>query len=136
MIDFEKILEIKGKKKADLARFLQIQANNVNRIIRNEKITLSQIETICEFLEISVIDAFRLSGYNDKPAELDALDQLKRNKEVIDQVSEVFYQELLRLFRDKIVAPYAIVEEKERKIEELNRTIGRLEEQIKSSNAN
>ena len=41
MIDFEKILSLKGKSKAELSRFLEITPNNVNRVIRNPRITFS-----------------------------------------------------------------------------------------------
>ncbi len=64
MINFEEILKLKGKTKADLARFLEIQPSNVNRIIHNENISLSKIENICSFLDISLIDAMMISGYN------------------------------------------------------------------------
>ena len=80
MIDFEKILKTKGKTKADLARFLEIQANNVNRVILNENITLSKIETICKFLDISVIDALRISGYDDTPGVIPKETEKKNNR--------------------------------------------------------
>ena len=56
MIDFEKILTAKGKTKADLARFLEIEPNNVNRTIRNERIPLSKIESICEWGSAGIKD--------------------------------------------------------------------------------
>lgn len=121
MIDFEKILSVKGKTKADLARFLEIDANNVNRTIRNERIPLSKIESICKWLEISVIDAFRLSGYDDTPGEV--ADYAKILEVASDTVSEA----LLKLFAEKEIAPYRVVEEKDEEIRRLNREIGRLE---------
>lgn len=121
MIDFEKILSIKGKNKADLARFLEIEPNNVNRTIRNERIPLSKIESICEWLEISVIDAFRLSGYDDTPGSSLSY------KEILETASESINEALLKMFSDKLIAPYKIVEEKEAEIGRLNREIGRLE---------
>lgn len=121
MIDFEKILTAKGKTKADLARFLEIEPNNVNRTIRNERIPLSKIESICEWAGISVIDALRLSGYDDTPG-IEA-DYAKILEESSDTISEA----LLKMFADKQIAPYRLVEEKEEEIGRLNREIGRLE---------
>ena len=121
MIDFEKILEIKGKTKAELARFLGIDANNVNRTIRNERITLSKIESICNWAGISVIDCFRISGYDDTPG-IEA-DYAKILEEASDSITET----LLRMFSEKQIAPYRIVEEKDEEIGRLNREIGRLE---------
>lgn len=121
MIDFEKILTAKGKTKADLARFLEIEPNNVNRTIRNERIPLSKIESICEWAGISIIDAFRLSGYDDTPGV--AADYAK----ILEEASDTVADALLKMFADKQIAPYRVVEEKEEEIGRLNREIGRLE---------
>lgn len=127
MIDFEKILKIKGKTKADLARFLEIQANNVNRVILNENITLSKIETICKFLDISIIDALRLSGYDDTPGV--APEPAQQKKKILDYKNLLLSlsDQLIELYNNKVLAPYSVVEEKEEEIRKLNREIGRLE---------
>lgn len=129
MINFERILKIKGKTKADLARFLEIQANNVNRVILNENITLSKIETICKFLDISVIDALRISGYDDTPG---VTSKETEKKKILDYKNLLLSlsDQLIELYNQKILAPYSIVEEKEEEIRKLNREIGRLEAQI------
>lgn len=124
MIDFEKILKLKGKSKADLARFLEITPNNVNRTIKNGRITFSQIENVCAFCEISIIDALRVSGYEETPGEID-------RREFIDLASDAFSAELLKLFKEKVIAPYSLVEGKEAEIRDLNREIGKLETLLK-----
>ena len=124
MIDFEKILALKGKSKSDLARFLEIDANNVNRTIRNERIPLSKIESICTWLEVSVIDAFRISGYDDTPGSTTSY------RELLETASDSISEALLKMFSDKLIAPYKVVEEKEAEIGRLNREIGRLERVI------
>ena len=70
MIDFEKILAAKGKNKADLARFLEIDPQNVGRTIRNPKIMFSKFESICRFCGISVIDALRRLFLTNEPRVL------------------------------------------------------------------
>lgn len=126
MINFEKILKEKGVSKAELARFLEIDANNVNRTIRNENITLSKIESICSFLDISVIDAFRLSGYNDTsgvtPKEAEK-EKILDYKNLLLSLSD----QIVELYNQKILAPYTVVEGKEEEIRQLNREIGKLE---------
>lgn len=124
MIDFEKILVLKGKTKSDLARFLEIEPNNVNRTIRNERIPLSKIESICSWLEVSVIDAFRISGYDDTPGSTTSY------RELLESAADSISEALLQMFADKKIAPYKIVEEKEAEIGRLNREIGRLENVI------
>lgn len=126
MINFEKILKAKGKSKADLARFLEIDPNNVNRTIRNESISLSKIESICSFLGISVIDALRTSGYDDTPGVTPAYTQKEKVSEYKDLLLSLSDQ-LVDLYHKKILAPYSVVEEKEKEIKDLNREIGRLE---------
>lgn len=127
MIDVEKILTAKSKTKADLARFLEIEPNNVNRTIRNERIPLSKIESICEWIGISVIDAFRMSGYDDTPGV--EVNYVK----TIEKASGTASDELLKMFANKEIAPYSVVEAKEKEIERLNREIGRLEAIIEKS---
>lgn len=124
MIDFDKILELKGKSKSDLARFLEITPNNVNRTIKNKRITFSQIENVCSFCEVSIIDALRISGYDDTVGVVDS-------REFIEIASDAFSAELLKLFQDKVIAPYKTVDQKDEEIAELNRQIGRLEAKLK-----
>lgn len=125
MINFEKILELKGKSKADLARFLEITPNNVNRTIKNERIAFSQIENICSFCEISVIDALRISGYDDTAGVID-------NREFLEIASDAFSAEMMKLFKNKVIAPYSALSDKDEEIARLNREIGKLEEKAKS----
>lgn len=123
MIDFEKILSLKGKSKAELSRFLEITPNNVNRVIRNPRITFSQIENICKFCEISVIDALRVSGYNDA----DGLDlSTAQYANMIADLSEPLSKALLDMFKAGEIYPACVLKEKDREIERLNREIGRL----------
>lgn len=121
MIDFEKILAAKGKNKADLARFLEIDPQNVGRTIRNPKIMFSKFESICRFCGISVIDALRLSGYDDTPGSVDP-------DEFINLASEAFAAELNKLFMDKKIAPYKALEDKDKEIIRLNNEITKLKE--------
>lgn len=127
MIDFEKLLRERGKSKADLARFLDIDPANVNRTIKNDNIPLSKIENICSFLGISVIDAFRASGYDDTPGV--APEPAQQKKKILDYKNLLLSlsDQLIELYNNKILAPYSVVEEKEEEIRRLNREIGRLE---------
>lgn len=133
MINFEKILKAKGKSKADLARFLEIDPNNVNRTIRNESITLSKIESICSFLGISVIDALRTSGYDDTPGVVPEATQTEKISEYKDLILSLSDQ-LIELYHKKVLAPYSVVEEKEEEIQKLNREIGKLEAKLEGLN--
>nr|WP_129729976.1 helix-turn-helix transcriptional regulator [Parabacteroides goldsteinii] len=126
MINFEKLLKEKGKSKADLARFLDIDPANVNRTIKNDNIPLSKIENICSFLGISVIDAFRLSGYDDTPGVTPKATEKEKISDYKDLLLSLSDQ-LIELYNNKILAPYSVVEEKEEEIRKLNREIGRLE---------
>lgn len=129
MINFEKILKEKGITKAELARFLEIDANNVNRTIRNENIALSKIESICSFLGISVIDAFRASGYDDTPG---ITPKEIEKKKILDYKNLLLSlsDQVVELYNQKVLAPYSVVMEKEKEIQLLNREIGKLESEI------
>lgn len=47
-----------------------------------------------------------------------------------ETASEVFEYQLNKLFKEKIIAPYSLIEEKEEEIRALNREIGKLENEI------
>ena len=47
-----------------------------------------------------------------------------------ETASEAFEYQLNKLFKDKIIAPYSLIEEKEEEIRALNREIGKLENEI------
>lgn len=123
MIDFEKILKLKDVKKSDLARFLEIGPQNVDRTIKNERIPFSLIEKICSFLSISVIDALRLSGYDDTPnSKLSVGDYAK----LATTLAEPFSAKLVEMFSKGEIFPASVVEAKDKEIQRLNREIGRL----------
>lgn len=132
MIDFEKLLRERGKSKADLARFLDIDPANVNRTIKNDNISLSKIENICSFLDISVIDAFRASGYDDTHEV--TTEPAQQKKKILDYKNLLLSlsDQLIELYNNKVLAPYSVVEEKEEKIQKLNREIGKLEVDVKN----
>ena len=52
----ENLLKEKRKSKRDLAKFLDIKENSINRTLKNPNISISKLEKIAEFLEIEVND--------------------------------------------------------------------------------
>jgi DNA-binding Xre family transcriptional regulator len=50
----EKILKEKKKSKRDLANFLKIKENSVNRTLKSPNISFLKLEKIAEFLEVDV----------------------------------------------------------------------------------
>jgi DNA-binding Xre family transcriptional regulator len=49
-----KLLKEQKKSKRDLAKFLKIKENSINRTLKNPNITFLKLEKIAEFLEINV----------------------------------------------------------------------------------
>jgi transcriptional regulator with XRE-family HTH domain len=52
--NISRLLKESGKSKRDLANFLQIHENGMNRILANSNIRLKRLEQIAEFLNIDV----------------------------------------------------------------------------------
>ncbi|MDH6307982.1 transcriptional regulator with XRE-family HTH domain [Dysgonomonas sp. PFB1-18] len=48
-------------------------------------------------------------------------------QEVMHVGADVFSRQIVKMMNDKLIAPYSLLEEKEKEIERLNRKIGRLE---------
>jgi len=52
----EKYLKKQGKTKRDLAKFLDIKENSINRTLRNPNLTIKKLGLIAEFLEVDIND--------------------------------------------------------------------------------
>jgi DNA-binding Xre family transcriptional regulator len=52
----DKLLKKKKKSKRDLANFLKIKENSVNRTLKSPNISFLKLEKIAEFLEVDVFD--------------------------------------------------------------------------------
>jgi DNA-binding Xre family transcriptional regulator len=52
--NFTQLLKEKGKSKRELANFLEIHENGINRMLSNPDIRLKRLEKIADFLDIDV----------------------------------------------------------------------------------
>ncbi|MDL2322438.1 helix-turn-helix transcriptional regulator [Bacteroidales bacterium OttesenSCG-928-A17] len=52
----ERLLKQKNKKKRELAAYMGITENSVNRMLRNKNIAMSKLRKIAEFLEVDFMD--------------------------------------------------------------------------------
>jgi Helix-turn-helix. len=52
----ERILKLKNKKKRELAAYLGITENSINRMLRNNNIGLARLQNIAKFLEVDFFD--------------------------------------------------------------------------------
>ena len=91
----EQLLKEKGKKKRDLATFLDIHENGINRLIANSNISKKRLEQIAEFLGIDItallhiLYSFKVeSSYYDE-YEPDIVNDSDINEEVILKLSEI-----------------------------------------------
>ena len=68
----EHLLREKRKSKRDLAAFLDIKENSINRTLKNSNISVSKLEKIAEFLEVEISDLLAkrtVSSIQDSPGE-------------------------------------------------------------------
>jgi transcriptional regulator with XRE-family HTH domain len=54
----EKFLKEKGKTKRELAKFLNIKENSINRTLKNPGIALSKLMKIANFVDVDIIELF------------------------------------------------------------------------------
>ena len=52
----ERILKQKNKKKRELASYLEITENSINRMLRNNNIGIGKLQKIAKFLEVDFVD--------------------------------------------------------------------------------
>jgi plasmid maintenance system antidote protein VapI len=93
---FEQLLKEKGKKKRDLATFLKIHENGINRLIANSNISKKRLEQIAEFLGIDVtvllhiLYSFEVGDQSEKNEyKLDVVNDSDINEEIILKLSEI-----------------------------------------------
>jgi DNA-binding Xre family transcriptional regulator len=82
-------LKESGKSKRDLANFLKIHENGVNRVLANSNIRLKRLEQIAEFLniDISVLIKFVCSSKSKVVSPDTELDAMKNTNGLIHEES-------------------------------------------------
>jgi transcriptional regulator with XRE-family HTH domain len=78
----ERILKEQKKTKRDLANFLNIKENSINRTLRNPNISISKLEKIAQFLNIGVHELL-----SDRNAVEESKDEFKTADSKEDQVT-------------------------------------------------
>ena len=93
---FEQLLKEKGKKKRDLAAFLEIHENGINRLIANSNISKKRLEQIAEFLGMDVtvllhvLYSFEVENQSDEDEHTpDVVNDSDINEEIILKLSEI-----------------------------------------------
>jgi DNA-binding Xre family transcriptional regulator len=74
MAEFQKnivnrLLKEKNKNKEDLAKFLHVNKNSLNRMLKNPNISFLKLENIAKFLEIDVSELLSKKNTLEDPAE-------------------------------------------------------------------
>jgi DNA-binding Xre family transcriptional regulator len=89
----EKLLKEKSKSKRELAKFLEIKENSINRTIKNPRIAVHKLEKIAEFLEMDLTELINMRQSmtsQEAPAEYKLLNKKeKSNLNTFDNLSEV-----------------------------------------------
>jgi len=97
------LLNEKGKKKRELAAFLEIHENGINRLINNPNISKKRLEQIAEFLKIDISTLLH-SIYAIESEELleednpssDIVNDSEISEELILKLSEIIkYQKMI-----------------------------------------
>lgn len=119
--------------------------SNLNPKSFSEKIELDRPQAIYDILKgktksispsmankiISVFPEIKKSWLLTGEGDMLSIEQNKKSDTDMDGIE---YADLLnRLIREKQLAPFALLEQKEQEIKELNREIGRLEERLETS---
>jgi DNA-binding Xre family transcriptional regulator len=109
-----KLLKEKGKSKRELAHFLEIHENGINRMLSNPDIRLKRLEQIAKFLDIDVSILIKVV-YSSKPravpAETDfSLDEIPDfNLSEYDRVNDSEINEELVLKLSELIKGQKII---------------------------
>lgn len=103
----------------ELAKSIGITEAGLQKLIRENSTKVDTLELISKRLNVPISVFF-----DESPKEK------LSPKELMEFGNESFAGILTRLFEAKTIAPYSLIEEKDKEIEKLNREIGRLEERL------
>jgi transcriptional regulator with XRE-family HTH domain len=86
----ERILKEQKKTKRELANFLNIKENSINRTLKNPNISISKLEKIAKFLDIDMRELlFEKSAIEESKDEFKSTDlKEKENQITIGNLSE------------------------------------------------
>lgn len=66
----ERLMKQKNKKKRDLAAYMGITENSVNRMLRNSNIAMSKLQKIAEFLGVDLMEILSQEDVADSANDL------------------------------------------------------------------
>lgn len=122
IIDFEALRKENNLTQTDLAKILGVGQSFLSALERGKK-TLSK-----DKIEILKNKFGDISKYiTDQPK---LVIEGVTSEDVKRMSVDVFTKKLIEMMNDKLIAPYALVDDQKKEIERLNRYIGRLEAEI------
>ena len=83
----ERMLRQKGKKKREMAAYLDITENSINRMLRNSNIGVGKLQKIADFLGVELIELLPSTAFSEENCRLQP-DQSVINGNVVEKLSE------------------------------------------------
>lgn len=85
----ERMLKLKGKKKRELAAYLEISENSINRMLRNNNIRMGRLQKIAEFLDVDLAEILPPKMIDDSKESYYARpDMLMINENIVEKLSD------------------------------------------------
>ena len=83
----ERVLKQKGKKKREMAAYLGITENSINRMLRNNNIGMGKLQKIAKFLDIDIIELLPSKMIAEESYHLQS-GALVINENIVEKLSE------------------------------------------------
>jgi transcriptional regulator with XRE-family HTH domain len=117
----ERNLTIRG-----VATEIGISEQGLQKQIRENSTKIETLEAIARVLKVPISEFFETSYQPGK----NNFSEYSFANEITEVGAKAISDQLVRMMNDKLIAPYSLVEEKEKEIRNLNREIGKLEKTL------
>lgn len=115
----------KNLTQKQLAKILSCEQSFVSRVEKNSRQFPESMQVILQ------------SIYGDITEYITEIDPVNISdttaKNLLFAGADAFTRQMMQMMNDKLIAPYAMIIEKDKEIERLNRLVGKLDAQIESS---
>lgn len=129
MFDLKKFRKDKNLTQNDIADILSCGQAFISHVEKGIKDLPQDKRSILEdrFGNICSYDIGNITSVNKEQKQPKRIDEVKADaKEFLFAGADAFSRQIIQMMNEKLIAPYSMVEEKDKEIERLNREIGRL----------
>lgn len=133
MFDLKRFRKDKNLTQKDMADILSCGQAFISHVEKGIKDLPQDKRNILEerFGNICSYDMGNITSINKEQKQPKKVEEVRTDaKDLLFAGADAFSRQIIQMMNEKLIAPYSMIEEKDKEIERLNREIGKLEAQL------